>query len=226
MTGGHGIRIAIDGPAGSGKGTVARGVARALGYAYVDTGTLYRTLGWVANSLGVDLVDEPRVAELARTLHVDLAWNGDQLTVLLDGADITATVRNEVVGTMASRVSALPAVRAALLDVQRDFARRGGVVMDGRDIGSVVMPDAELKVFLDASLDERTRRRQAELEGRGITRSFDALRDEISSRDTSDRQRSVAPLVRMPDAFYVDSTGVGPDEICEHVLAEARRRGA
>lgn len=220
------IRIAVDGPAGSGKGTVARYVARALGYTYVDTGTLYRTLGFEAQRRGLDVRDEEPVAALARGLQVDLAWNGERLVVLLEGEDVTSAIRTESAGTVASGVAAMPRVRAALLDLQRSFGARGGVVMDGRDIGSVVLPDAELKVYLDASLDERARRRQLELQERGLDRPFESLRAEMDARDAQDRQRKVAPLQRLPDAFYVDSTGLSPQEAGERVLAEARRRGA
>lgn len=220
------IRIAVDGPAGSGKGTVARMVARALGYAYVDTGTLYRTLAWLAARAGVDAGDEDHLVPIARAMDVQMVWGGGDLQVLVSGVDVTSEIRTETMGSQASRVAALPQVRAALLDLQRSMASHGGVVMDGRDIGSVVLPDAELKVFLDATVDERTRRRQLELRGKGIERAFDDLRREMMERDARDRGRTIAPLVCGPDAFHVDSTNLDPATVTRLILEEAHRRGA
>ena len=220
------ISIAIDGPAASGKGTVARTVARALGYSYVDTGTLYRTLAYVAAGNGLAFDDGEALATLAQALRIRLVWNGAELVVLLGEQDVTSEIRTEQMGTLASRVSALPQVRGALLAVQRAMAAAGGVVMDGRDIGSVVLPNADLKVFLDASLDERTRRRQSELEARGIRKGFQALRDEMATRDALDRQRQTAPLVRLPEAFYLDTTGMSAGDAARLIIDEARRRGA
>lgn len=219
-----GIRIAVDGPAASGKGTLARALARALRYRYVDTGTLYRTVGLVAAREGIPLDDAPRLAQVARDLPVDFSWDGDTLRVLLGGEDVTALIRTEQAGSRASRVSALPEVRDALLSLQRGLAAEGGVVMDGRDIGTVVLPEAELKVYLDASLQERTRRRHAELRERGIEADPQELEQEIARRDRQDSQRSVAPLVRAPDAVYVDSTALTPQQMLHVVLKEARAR--
>jgi cytidylate kinase len=220
------LRIAIDGPAASGKGTVARGLAAALGYTYVDTGTLYRAVALSAANHGVALDDEERLAALAASLPVRLHWDGRSLRVLLDGEDVSEAIRAEVVGQGASAVATLPAVRAALLDLQRRLGAAGGVVMDGRDIGSVVMPQAELKVYLDASLEERARRRHLELLGRGIEADFEQLCGEVAARDAQDAGRAVAPLTVLPDSWRLDTTGMSPAQVLEAVLEEARRRGA
>ncbi len=218
------LAIAIDGPGSSGKGTVARGVARALGYAYVDTGAMYRSVALVALRQGLDPDDEDAVAAVARELRVAFTWDGDVLRVEVDGEDVTRAIREERVGEGASRVSALPAVRAALLDRQRELAARGGVVMDGRDIGTVVLPDADLKVFLDARVDERARRRHEELVRRGETVSYEAVRRDLAARDHRDRNRATAPLVPADDAVVVDSTELTIRQAVDRVLALARER--
>jgi cytidylate kinase len=220
------LRIAIDGPAASGKGTVARGLAAALGYTYVDTGTLYRTVALRAERLGIALDDEVALSRVAAELPVRLSWDGERLTVWLDGQDVSLAIRAERIGQGASAVATLPGVRAGLLDLQQRMADAGGVVMDGRDIGSVVMPQAELKVYLDASLEERARRRHRELRARGIDASFEQLCREVAARDAQDSGRAVAPLRLLPDSWRLDTTGMGPAQVLEAVLAEARRRGA
>jgi cytidylate kinase len=220
------LRIAIDGPAASGKGTVARGLAAALGYTYVDTGTLYRTVALSAERRGVLFDDEGALATLAAALPVRLHWDGVRLRIFLDGEDVSEAIRAERVGQGASAVATLPAVRAALLDLQRRLGEAGGVVMDGRDIGSVVMPEAELKVYLDASLEERARRRHLELQGRGIEADFEELCREVAARDAQDAGRAVAPLRILPDSWRLDTTGMGPEAVLAAVLEEARRRGA
>ncbi|MFK7931850.1 MAG: (d)CMP kinase [Myxococcota bacterium] len=198
--------IAIDGPGSSGKGTVAKAVARQLDLQYVDTGAMYRAVALLASQKGVDWSDEPAVADVANRLQFQFVWDGDFLRLRVDDVDITGEIRTERVGQGASKVSALPAVRAALLDRQRALATAGGVVMDGRDIGTVVLPDADLKVFLDADLDERARRRHEELVRRGEAARFDSVRADLSERDDRDRSRSVAPLKPADDAVILDST--------------------
>lgn len=220
------LRIAIDGPAASGKGTVARGLAAALGYTYVDTGTLYRAVALRASRLGVVLGDEPSVARVAASLPVRLHWDGQRLAVMLDGEDVSEAIRAESIGQGASKVATLPAVRAALLGLQQRLAKEGGVVMDGRDIGSVVMPDAELKVYLDASLEERAQRRLLELRGRGIEAQFERLCAEVAARDAQDAGRTVAPLQVLPDSWRLDTTGMAPEQVLRAVLDEACARGA
>ncbi len=222
----RGLQIAIDGPAASGKGTVARAVAAALGYTYVDTGTLYRAVAFQAARAGIDLEDEVALSRLAAELPVRLHWDGVRLAVLLDEQDVSSAIRAESVGQGASKVATLPGVRQALLDLQQRLGQAGGVVMDGRDIGSVVMPDAELKIYLDASLEERAQRRLLELQRRGIEATFEQLCREVAARDAQDSGRAVAPLRVLPDSWRLDTTGMNPEQVLQAVLEEARTRGA
>ncbi len=222
----RGICIAIDGPASSGKGTVARAVARDLGYAYVDTGAMYRAVGLLALERGVRLDDAAALGELATRLRFQFTWAGDRLQIAVGDRDVTRRIRSERVGNAASAVAVVPAVRAALLDLQRQLGVGGGVVMDGRDIGTVILPDAELKVYLDASVDERARRRHAELSARGEGVTLDTVRAELVARDAQDSGRAVAPLRAAEDAVTVDSTALSPRQVVARVVALARERGA
>ncbi len=215
------IRIAIDGPASSGKGTVARTVAQALGFAYVDTGAMYRSVAYLAKEQGIALDDSDALASLTDSLVFAFEWVDDQLAIIVDGRDLTASIRQEQVGRGASNVAVLPAVRTALLGRQQALAVAGGVVMEGRDIATVVLPDAELKVYLDATVEERARRRCLELEGRGTPVPYDQLFEELKARDAQDRGREVAPLIRHPDALYIDCTTLTPDEVTNRILAHA-----
>lgn len=220
------IRIAVDGPASSGKGTVARLVARSLGYAYVDTGAFYRAVGLACLRAGLSTEDDDACGALARSVVLDVLPSDAGQRILLDGEDVSEAIRTPEVGMAASDVAALPQVRGALLAQQRRMGAAGGVVMDGRDIGTVVMPDAELKVFLDASLQVRAERRHLELARRGTPQDFEAVRDELRIRDEQDRHRAVAPLRQHPDAMYVDSTDKTAEQAAAEVVAEARRLGA
>jgi len=226
MTDRRGICIAIDGPAASGKGTLAKGVARHLGYRYIDTGAMYRVVGLLASVANLDLDDNATVGALAERIEFGFVWEEEELRICGDGEDLSTRIRTPEVGEFASKVSALPRVRAALLDAQRAMAAEGGVAMDGRDIGSVILPTAELKVFLDASLEERARRRHAEMIARGKPGDLDEITRDIARRDARDSSRAAAPLVRLPDSFYVDSSALDADQVLESVLSEARRRGA
>ena len=219
------IRIAVDGPASSGKGTVARMVAAALDYAYVDTGAMYRAVGLACLRGGVDTDDAEACGAQARDHEVSFLPSVEGQRVLLDGEDVTDEVRTPEVGTAASAVARHGPVRAALLEQQRSFAADGGVVMDGRDIGSVVLPDAELKIFLTASLGERARRRHAELVVRGVGRSLEDVTAEIAARDAQDSGRAVAPLTRAADAVPLDTTHKTAEEAAEVIVSEARRLG-
>jgi cytidylate kinase len=218
------LAIAVDGPGSSGKGTVARAVARTLGYQYVDTGAMYRAVAVVAKNRGIRWEDEERVAHLAAGLRFRFEWDGDALRILVDGEDVSRTIRTEDIGQGASKVSALPKVRTALLGVQRQLGAEGGVVMDGRDIGTVVLPAAELKVFLDADLDERARRRHEELLRRGEIVPFEAIRRDLAERDERDRSRAVAPLKPADDAVILDSTEMTIRQAVDRVLDLARSR--
>ena len=220
------IRIAVDGPGSAGKGTVARGVARALGYQYVDTGSMYRAVALVAQSRGVPWSDGDAVARLAAALTFHFSWDGDVLRIEVDGVDITRAIRDDAVGLGASAVSVHPQVRRTLVDLQRALAQDGGVVMDGRDIGTVVLPDAELKVFLDATLDERARRRHDELVRRGEPASYAQVRDALARRDHQDRARAASPLRPADDALHVDTSELTIRQAIDAVLALAHSRGA
>lgn len=220
------ISIAIDGPAGSGKGTVARGVARELGYAYLDTGAMYRAVALWAEREGVSWAEEDEVAALAERLSFSFVWDGDALRVIVDGHDATRELRSDHAGTGASVVSKLPAVRRALLGQQRELGRAGGIVMDGRDIGTVVLPEAQLKIYLDADLDERARRRHDELVRRGETPHLDDVRAAMADRDRQDMERASAPLRAADDAVHLDTTDLTIREAVAEVLALARARGA
>ena len=221
-----GLTIAIDGPASSGKGTAARALARALGYAYIDTGAMYRSLALVASERGVGWSDADALGVLAASLAFDFAWDGASLRVSVDGRDVTEGIRTQAVGEGASAVSQHSAVRAALLGVQRALGAEGRVVMDGRDIGTVVLPDADLKIYLDADLDERARRRCAELRAKGDPVDELSVRARIAARDDADRGREAAPLRPAHDAVHLDSTAMAPAEVVAALIALARARGA
>jgi cytidylate kinase len=214
------ITIAIDGPAASGKGTVARRVAGLLGYAYVDTGAMYRAVGRAVLDAGGDPRAPEPATSIAGRLRFGFDWHGGTMRILVDGADVSARIRTEEAGRAASAVAVHPGVRAALLQTQRDLGAGGGVVMDGRDIGTVVLPDAQLKVFLDANLDERARRRAAEHPGV----PFEAIRRDLAARDAQDSGRATAPLRRADDAVIVDSTDMDIDAVVRTVVELARAR--
>lgn len=211
--------LAIDGPGGSGKGTIARAAARSLGWHMLDSGALYRLVGVAALARHVALDDAAALADVARTLQVqfDPLAGGDG-RVILDGADVSEAIRTEAAGQAASRVAAVPEVRAALVDRQRAFRRAPGLVADGRDMGSFIFPGARLKVFLTASVEERARRRYNQLKQKGIDVSLPALSKDMAERDRRDAQRSVAPLRPCPDARILDSTGMSIAEVLALVL--------
>lgn len=218
------ISIAVDGPAGAGKSTLARQLAEKLGYLYVDTGAIYRTLGLFARESGVDPADSSSVATLLKRADIQLKHGADGLQCMfLNDKDVTAAIRLPEISRYASFVSAHPAVRAFLLEMQRDMARRHNVVMDGRDIGTVVLPDAAAKIFLTASAEERACRRCQDLEARGIPQAYDTVLAEIIARDQMDTTRESAPLRQAEDAILVDTTGQTPGESLETLLATVRR---
>jgi cytidylate kinase len=198
--------ITIDGPSGSGKGTVSRMLARELGFHFLDSGALYRLLALAANRRGVPLDDEAGLARLCGELDIRFPADGAADVVLLDGEDVTPEIRTEAAGSGASRVAALPAVRAALLKRQRDFRAAPGLVADGRDMGTVVFPDAQAKFFLTASAEERAERRYKQLKEMGIESVFEDILADIRARDERDAGRSVAPLRAAEDADQVDTT--------------------
>jgi cytidylate kinase len=217
--------IAIDGPSGSGKGTVSREVAAALGWHLLDSGALYRLVGVAGLKAGLAPGDQAGHAAVAGAMQVVFgATPAGAERVLLDAVDVTAAIRSELAGNLASVVASYPAVRAALIDRQRGFRVPPGLVADGRDIGTVIFPDAPLKIFLTASPEERALRRYKQLKDKGLDVSLAALSGEIAERDHRDTTRTVAPLSAAVDAVLLDSTGLGPDEVIARVLSLARER--
>jgi cytidylate kinase len=214
------LSIAIDGPAGAGKSTVARLVAEALGYTYVDTGAMYRALAWAVLATGIAPDDDRAVCALAARLEVRLEADG---RVWVDGREVSGEIRTPEISNLTSPLSALACVRSRLVALQQTMARRGGVVMEGRDIGTVVLPDAAVKVFLVATLEERVRRRRAELAAQGITLSPEELGRDIAARDERDSARDVAPMVPASDAVVLDSDGLHPEEVVAQILALHRQ---
>ncbi len=219
--------ITVDGPSGSGKGTVSQRVARALGWRLLDSGALYRVLALAARRRGLALDDEPVLAALAGALDVAFEERpGEEgVRVLLGGEDVTGELRTEACGEAASRVAALPAVREALLGRQRAFRVPPGLVADGRDMGTVVFPDAPLKIYLTASADERARRRWRQLRAQGVEADLAALYREIAARDARDASRKASPLRPAADAVQIDTTGIGIEEVVARVLALAAEAG-
>jgi cytidylate kinase len=218
--------IAIDGPSGSGKGTISRRVAATLGWHLLDSGALYRLTGLAGHRAGLDGADEAGHARLAAAMDIEFgstAAGSD--CVRLDGADVTQEIRTEAAGERASRVASFPAVRAALLERQRRFARPPGLVADGRDMGSVVFPGAALKVFLTATAAERARRRFQQLRAAGAAATLAAVEAEIAVRDARDTSRAASPLLTAPGAVVVDSTAMSPEAVVAEVLRLARERG-
>ena len=219
--------ITLDGPGGAGKGTVSLKVAETLGWHLLDSGALYRLVGLAAEHHGVALDNEASLGVLAQ--HLDVQFLADSaaggVRVVLEGEDVTQTLRTERVGKLASLVAALPQVREALLMRQRAFCEPPGLVCDGRDMGTVVFPQAPLKIFLTASADERARRRFEQLREKGITASLSDLKNDIMERDARDMQRATAPLKPAEDALQLDTTCMSITEVVDLILAEASRRG-
>ena len=217
--------IAIDGPSGAGKSTIARAAAKRFGFIYVDTGAIYRTVGLAAYRGGVDRRDESAVEALLPQLEIAMRYTdtGEQ-HMYLNGEDVTALIREPEISICASDVAALPAVRAFLMELQRRMARENSVIMDGRDIGTVVLPGAEVKIFLTASAEARARRRLLELEQKGIKQSFDEVLRDIKYRDEQDSHRTAAPLKKAEDAIAVDTSELNFDESLELVVKIIRQK--
>ena len=211
--------IAIDGPSGAGKSTLAKRLAKELRFIYLDTGAMYRALALKVLRQGVDLADDARLEELIAGTEIDLQETHGRLAVLLDGEDVAAQIRTPEVSQMASKVSALRVVRARMLELQRAMGNRGSVVAEGRDIGTVIFPEAEVKVFLDASVCQRAQRRYDELKAAGRVVDLDETRREIEERDKRDSERDLAPLRKADDAMLIDSSSVNADEVAAMVLA-------
>ena len=221
------IRVAIDGPSGAGKSTLARAAASALGFLYVDTGAIYRTVGLSVRDRGADPGDEPAVADILPSLRVELRYDeAGRQRMLLNGRDVSEEIRLPEVSRYASAVSALPVVRAYLMETQRELARRNNVIMDGRDIGTVVLPDAEVKVYLTASAQVRAERRCRELEERGTPQPFEEVLRDIEDRDYRDTHREAAPLRQAEDAVLLDTSALDFQQSLEALLRLVRERMA
>jgi CMP/dCMP kinase len=216
--------IAIDGPVGSGKSTVARRVAELLGYLYLDSGAMYRAVALAAVREGLSLEDAARLEELAKRSRIELVMRDGTLRVLLDGEDVTEAIRSPEVSQAASKVAEHGGVRKVLVAEQQRMGADGGVVMEGRDIGTAVFPNADLKIYLDASLEERARRRLGDHQARGEKMTLEELVEQIRERDRRDRQREVSPLVQAPDAVLVDSTALDIEETARVIAQLARER--
>ena len=216
--------ITVDGPSGVGKGTLCQWLALRLGWHLLDSGALYRLTALAALHRGLALTDEAAVAAVAAALDVAFLPGVDEMRILLDGAEVGAVLRSETTGDAASRVAVLPAVRAALLQRQRDFRRPPGLIADGRDMGTVVFPEAGLKLFLTASAAERAQRRYKQLIEKGMNANLAGLAEEIAARDARDAQRTVAPLRPATDAELLDTTGMPIARVCEWALMLAARR--
>jgi CMP/dCMP kinase len=210
--------IAIDGPAGSGKSTVAKLVAKNLDYRYIDTGAMYRSVAWTAQKNGIDLADETEMAKIAENLDIEFVPNPEGQSVLVDGENVTTYLKNETVGKGAATVAAQKLVREVLVARQREIGESGNIVMDGRDIGTVVFPQSDKKFFFVADAEERGRRRYEELKSKYPDLDLNSIIEEIRQRDHEDCNRKISPLVRAADALEVDTTRLSIEEVTDHVL--------
>ena len=217
------LSVAIDGPSGAGKSTIARAAARELGFVYVDTGALYRAIGLAVSRAGFDALDRAEILQVLPQVALELRYVDGQQRVLLNGEDVSDLIRTPQIAQYASRVSSVPEVRAFLLDLQRDMARAHSVIMDGRDIGTVILPDAEVKVFLTASAEKRAERRCAELREKGQDVTPAQVLADIARRDMQDSGREIAPLRRAADAVLVDTSEMTLEESINAVTALIRR---
>lgn len=224
------ISIALDGPAGSGKSSVAKQVAKQFGYVYIDTGAMYRAIALKSLRAEVAADDELRLTQLAQQVDLQLTYeyneNDSKMFVMLDGEDVSQAIRSVEVTKAASAVAAVAGVRKALVELQRKMAISGGVVMDGRDIGTVVLPQAELKVFMTATVEERGKRRWLEMQAKGVEITLEELIDQIAKRDYFDSHREVDPLCQADDAILLDTTNMNIDEVVQFIVRLAEERGA
>mgnify|MGYP004602367163 FL=1 len=215
------IAIAIDGPAAAGKSTIAKKVAQILNYTYIDTGAMYRCVAYYLLSQKQDLDDESKIASKLENIHIELLPQGQ---VLLNGTDVSEQIRQDEVSKNASKVAAYQAVRAYLVDLQRKMATKGGVILDGRDIGSVVLPKAELKIYQVASVETRAKRRYEENQKRGIISSLEQIKQDIEQRDYNDMHRKNSPLVKAEDAIEIDTSSLTIDEVTQKILELVEKR--
>ncbi|WP_294144302.1 (d)CMP kinase [uncultured Selenomonas sp.] len=216
--------VAIDGPAGAGKSTVAKLAAKELGYTYIDTGAMYRAVAWKTLQQKADVTDA-LILDVARDIDVRLAYQAGVTQVFVDGQDITGEIRTPEVSHIVSQVAALGPVREKMVDLQRQMATEGGVLMDGRDIATHVLPDADVKIFLTASIEERAQRRWKEMKEKGYDMSLEELQKDIAARDKADSEREISPLVQADDATLLDTTGLSIDEVVARILAMCSEAG-
>nr|WP_314955497.1 (d)CMP kinase [uncultured Aggregatibacter sp.] len=216
--------ITVDGPSGAGKGTLCYALAEKLGFALLDSGAIYRVTALAALKRHTDLTNETELADLARHLDIQFVPKNGEVNVLLGGMDVSHLIRTQEVADAASKVAVFPQVRVALLQLQQDFAKNDGLIADGRDMGTVVFPDAQVKLFLDASAEERAKRRYNQLQNKGINGNFAQILAEIKERDLRDRNRAVAPLKPAEDAFLLDSTTLSIDEVICQALNYIQQR--
>ena len=214
-----GMIITVDGPSGAGKGTLCYALAEKLGYALLDSGAIYRVTALAALQRKTDLTNESALAELARHLDIQFIPKNGEVNILLAGMNVSHLIRTQEVADAASKVAVFPEVRSALLQLQQDFAKNDGLIADGRDMGTVVFPNAQVKLFLDASAEERAKRRYKQLQNKGINGNFEQILAEIKERDFRDRNREVAPLKPADDALLLDSTTLSIGEVIDQALA-------
>lgn len=214
-----GYKIAIDGPAGAGKSTIAKAAAKKLAFVYIDTGAMYRAMALYFSENGIDLSDRESVAAACQAIRIDIAYEDGRQQILLQGENVTARIRTEQIGTLASQAAQNADVRKKLSQLQRELAEKTNVVMDGRDIGTVVLPDAELKIFLTASVETRASRRYKELTERGDSCNIEEIEKNIRMRDEQDMHREIAPLTQAEDAVYLDSSHMSIEEVTEKILS-------
>jgi len=218
------IKIAIDGPGGAGKSTVAKAVAARLGIVYVDTGALYRTVGYYVKQAGVDPRDAEGVSALLPDIKIEVKYEDGTQKVYLNGKDLGDAIRTPEMSMYASAVSAIGSVRAFLLDTQRDIAKKNSVIMDGRDIGTVILPDAEVKIFMTASPECRAKRRYKELIAKGVDAKYEDVLAEMNERDKNDSTREIAPTMAAADAIFMDNSDMDFDENVEAVIAIVKEK--
>lgn len=216
--------VAIDGPAGAGKSTVAKRLAKALGYRYIDTGAMYRAFAWKVMEKEIDLKDEKKLERILKRTKIELEEQNGDLRVFVNGSDVTARIRSPELSQMASKISTLKAVRERMVALQRVMGIEGGVVAEGRDMGTVVFPQADVKFYLDASLKERARRRFDELQDQGKRVILKETLQEMEERDQRDRERALAPLTKADDAIVIDSTYFSVDEVLDKIMQEIQNK--
>ena len=214
--------VAIDGPSGAGKSTLSKTLAKELGYHNIDTGAMYRSVALAAKRRGIDPTDETALGRLAESVRIEFIRQGEGERVLLDGEDVSSAIRTPEISLLTSRISAYAGVRQAMVELQRKLGAQGGVVLEGRDIGTVVFPQADVKFFLSASTTERGRRRYEELRAKGLAVELEQTIAEVESRDAADSARECAPLVQAKDALVIDSTAMNIDEVLRTMLQEVR----